>query len=309
MKSPVVRKILTSKETARLLGVSEASVKRWADGGLLPVQTTVGGHRRFRPEDVAAFRRTHSRRVRAGFDGKIMVAQGRKQEAEARRERASAITDEEQTAKLFDTLVGGHSDEASAILVNLYLHGHTMASIADSALCPAMRFAGDLWHDGKLTVAEEHIATRTALKALSTLRKAMDIKEANGLAAICCSVEEDFHEMPVHVSASLLEAEGWEAFILGTSTPFSALAEAVTRFAPHMVCVASTILGPLDRAAREYKGFRDAAKEVGAVVALGGAGFAGEILRRRFPAELHADSFGQLESFAIALAGEHERSE
>src|SRR5918993_1644609 len=50
-------KRLTSKETARLLGVSEASIKRWADGGLLPSEKTAGGHRPFRPEDVATFRR------------------------------------------------------------------------------------------------------------------------------------------------------------------------------------------------------------------------------------------------------------
>src|SRR5215207_10536644 len=48
---------LTSKEAARVLGVSEASVKRWADSGLLPMEKTAGGHRRFRPEDVAAARR------------------------------------------------------------------------------------------------------------------------------------------------------------------------------------------------------------------------------------------------------------
>ncbi|MBV9958343.1 MAG: helix-turn-helix domain-containing protein, partial [Acidobacteria bacterium] len=46
-------KDLTSSEAARLLGVSEASVKRWADSGLLPALKTAGGHRRFRPEDVA----------------------------------------------------------------------------------------------------------------------------------------------------------------------------------------------------------------------------------------------------------------
>ncbi|HYP52226.1 MAG TPA: helix-turn-helix domain-containing protein [Pyrinomonadaceae bacterium] len=52
---------LTSRETARLLGVSEASVKRWADSGLLPTEKTAGGHRRFRPEDVARFRRENAR--------------------------------------------------------------------------------------------------------------------------------------------------------------------------------------------------------------------------------------------------------
>jgi excisionase family DNA binding protein len=48
---------LTSEEAARVLGVSEASVKRWAERGLLPTEKTAGGHRRFRPEDVAVVRR------------------------------------------------------------------------------------------------------------------------------------------------------------------------------------------------------------------------------------------------------------
>ncbi len=48
------RLLLTTTEAAKLLGVGTSSVKRWADEGRLPVVRTPGGHRRFRPEDVAA---------------------------------------------------------------------------------------------------------------------------------------------------------------------------------------------------------------------------------------------------------------
>lgn len=37
------------------LGVSEATVKRWCDSGLLEVVRTVGGHRKISAESVAAF--------------------------------------------------------------------------------------------------------------------------------------------------------------------------------------------------------------------------------------------------------------
>src|ERR1051325_8674833 len=57
MNRAITGRRLTSKEAARVLGVSEASVKRWADSGLLPMEKTAGGHRRFRPEDVAVVRR------------------------------------------------------------------------------------------------------------------------------------------------------------------------------------------------------------------------------------------------------------
>lgn len=45
---------LTTAEAAALLDVSVATLKRWAQSGLLPSERTEGGHRRFRLEDVKA---------------------------------------------------------------------------------------------------------------------------------------------------------------------------------------------------------------------------------------------------------------
>ena len=305
MKDFVGRKTLTSKQAARLLGVSEASVKRWAEDGLLPAEKTAGGHRRFRPEDVAAFRRTKFGRG----DGHLPQAEGAAASASQNEHARYAPKSGELRAAMFESLVAGHAEEASALLVNLHLHGHTVASIADGTLCPALQKIGDLWHAGELSIAQEHVATRTALEALQTLRGAIGSSESGEPTAICCSVEDDFHELPVHVAALVLEAGGWDTVTLGTSTPFYALAEAVLRFGPRLVCVASTVMGDLDRAAREYGGFREAAARVGASVVLGGAGFAGEVLRQRFPAKLHADDFGQLEAFAPIVAGANRRDD
>ncbi len=288
---------------ARLLGVSEASVKRWADSGLLAAEKTAGGHRRFRPEAVAAFRR-ESRSTETGRAAPPVAANELARDLnESRRGDAGVDAPWE---KLFASLIEGRSEEASAMLASLCLHGQSIASVADSTLCPAMRQVGDLWRAGELSVAEEHIATRTALDALRSLRGVSATREPTNLTALCCTVEEDYHELPIHLTALVLEAEGWDAISLGTSTPFYALAEAVARFRPRLVCVTSTVLTSLDRAAREYVAFRAAAAGVGAAVVLGGAGFAGETLQRRFPAELHAASFGELQSFISSLADEDE---
>lgn len=290
---------LSSREAARLLGVSEASVKRWADGGLLPAEKTAGGHRRFRPEDIAAFRR-----ARLGAESPRRAASaGGMAGAEGEAAQTDGASGEVTSEVVFDSLVAGRAEEASALLVGQYLRGRTVAALADTLVCPAMRRVGDLWHEGGLTVAQEHVATRAALQALGALRAAAWPGESNGLAALCCGVESDYHELPVLVAALLLEAGGWEVVTLGASTPFYALAEAVGRFGPRLVCVTSTVLNDLERASREYVGFREAAARAGASVVLGGAGFDGETLRRRFPAELHAENFGQLEAFAAALAG------
>jgi excisionase family DNA binding protein len=304
MRNIVGRINLTSKEAARLLGVSEASVKRWADGGLLPSAKTAGGHRRFRPEDVATFRRAQLGREGVGRGARpaallaARAADDGTQDATGYNPPDAAAA----AAPLFVSLVAGDSEAASALVVKLNLQGLSVGSIADAALCPALRRIGDLWHAGQLSVAQEHVATRAALEALAALRASMEVAAPRGLTAISCSVEEDFHELPIHVATALLEALGWDVVVLGASTPFYALAEAVGRFRPRLVSVAATVLGNPDRAAREYAEFCAAAGRCGAAVALGGAGFAGESLRRRFPADLHADNFVQLETLAAALA-------
>ncbi len=277
MESTGGRIHLTSKQAARLLGASEASVKRWADGGLLPTLKTAGGHRRFRPEDVVAFRRGRAGGVAAG-----------------------AADDGPLADSMFETLLGGRGEEAGAVLVELQREGHTVGGIADAVICPALRRVGDLWHAGEISVAEEHVATRAAHSAIQILRDALGLK-VGGRAAVCTSVEDDFHELPVSLSALALEGLGWSVVNLGTSTPFYALAEAVERFRPRLVCVDAAVFNHPDRAAREFGEFGAAAGRAGASVVLGGAGFGAAGVRGRFPADLYADTFSQLEEHAALL--------
>ena len=48
------RRYLTPGEVARSLHVSPKTINRWANAGRIPCIVTLGGHRRFRPEDVDA---------------------------------------------------------------------------------------------------------------------------------------------------------------------------------------------------------------------------------------------------------------
>jgi MerR family transcriptional regulator, light-induced transcriptional regulator len=292
-------KKLTSKEAARMLGVSEASVKRWANSGLLPMEKTAGGHRRFRPEDIAVIRRQGLSKEEPGplkKSSAARLAAQPPQVSEFAPGREAALVEE-----TFRSLVDGGDEELSSLFVNLHLHGQTVAGIADRFLCPAMRRVGDLWQSGELSVAQEHVATRTATRALRSLEAATGVTEEKGMLALCCSVEEDFHGLPVRIAALTLEACGLEVLDMGMSTPFSALTESLERFRPRLVCVSSTILVSLDRSAREYAEFHKAVRRRRTQVVLGGAGFDDAGVRRRLPADLHAESFRQLEEFIAIL--------
>ena len=50
--------LVTTAQAASFLGVSEASVIRWANGGDLPHVRTGAGHRRFRLGDLDQFLKT-----------------------------------------------------------------------------------------------------------------------------------------------------------------------------------------------------------------------------------------------------------
>lgn len=52
--SPDDTQLLTSGEVARMFGVDPKTVARWADAGKLEALRTLGGHRRYRHDDVQA---------------------------------------------------------------------------------------------------------------------------------------------------------------------------------------------------------------------------------------------------------------
>src|ERR671912_587130 len=94
---------LTTKAVAKLLRVSEATVKRWADNGLLQSDKTVGGHRRFSLNAVAHLRRELG--IGPGADT-------RSRQAAQKRGTINLPA----TAQFADTLLRGDEKEAGAAL-------------------------------------------------------------------------------------------------------------------------------------------------------------------------------------------------
>lgn len=281
---------LTTKEVARLLSVSEATVKRWSDDGRLRSDKTVGGHRRFSIEAIAQLRRE----------------QGIGQQSQPPLRRAAGSKPHKRhvpsSASFSEVLLRGDEREASAVLVDAYLHSLALASVFDRTITEAMHRVGDLWFEGTITVADEHLATRVMLSALQKLRSIAVPAEPTGLKAICCGIEGDLHELPIHMTGLILETEGWEAKNLGPNTPLFALREMVARQRPQLVCVSARGIADLDRATTEYAQLRRVTGKLAAAVVTGGEGFRDRTLRERFPSEFYAEDFTGFSKFVRALA-------
>jgi excisionase family DNA binding protein len=284
-------KCLTTKEVARLCRVSDATVKRWQDAGLLRSERTNGGHRRFRPEEVARFQREQGLGLKVcnGDESAISAATRRR------------INTDQTECSLFPSLVAGCEEEAATVLVGAHLRGAALTEIFDNLVCPAMRRIGELWYKGELTITQEHIATRVACNAVFKLRNVLPVAEMNGALAMCCAIEGDFHELPTHLAQTVFENEGWEVLNFGASTPLYSLAEEVTQRSPEVICISATMISDVERLSRDYTILTEQIGKLKIPIILGGRAFADEPIRRRFPADLYARSFEEAAAFTRSL--------
>ncbi|HEU4767606.1 MAG TPA: B12-binding domain-containing protein [Pyrinomonadaceae bacterium] len=285
---------LTTKGVAKLLRVSEATVKRWTDSGLLQSDKTAGGHRRFRLTAVASLRRELG--IGPGPDTPSRPAS---------QEPANVILPAPE--EFANTLLRADEKEAGAVLVQAYLSGAALTALFDETITPAMHHVGELWFKGSITVADEHLATRIVFSALQTLTAATMPVQPTGLKAICCGIEGDLHELPVQLARIILESEGWEVQSLGPNTPLFALTEMVARQRPQLVGISARSISDPVRATAEYRQLRKVTGKLGASVAIGGEGFRDPEFRERFPSEFYADNFAGFAKFTRALIKERLR--
>ena len=278
---------LTTKEVARLLSVSEATIKRWADDGLIQSDKTVGGHRRFGLAGIARFQRER------GAAPQGTAAQGARKPASKKKI---------STSLLFQHLIAGREDETGALLINAYLHGTSLASLFDRVITPAMHQIGDLWYRGELTIADEHLATQTAIAAVQRLRGVIHLAAPSELKALICGAEGDLHELAIHLAQVLLESDGWDVINLGPNTPFFPLAEALTKHRPRLLCISAKLMTDRDRLTRDYAQVHKTASKLGSAIVLGGDAFADSLLNQRFPSEFYAKNFELLLRFTRSLA-------
>jgi len=280
---------LTTREVARLCRVSDATVKRWEDGGLLKSERTSGGHRRFRADEIARFQRRQGLGLKRSHGDTSIVT--------ARRRDIKLFSG----STIFHSLLSGCEDEAANLLIGEYLRGKPLAKIFDDFICPAMRQIGELWSNGELTVTEEHLATRTACNAIHKLRNVLPVPEASGALAMCCAIEGDFHELPTFLVQIVLENEGWEVMNFGANTPLYCLAEEILQCQPETVCIAATIIGDIERFSRDFKEFTGQTEKLGIQAILGGRAFLDNQIRRRFSTAQVVESFAELAELARDL--------
>lgn len=282
-----ISKSLTTKEVARLCRVSDATVKRWEDAGIIKSERTNGGHRRFRAEEVARFQREQGLGLKRTLGDESVFALNNR----------GAETKNYNDYTIYDALLAGSESVTSDMLISAHLNGKPLTLIFDEMICPALRKIGERWFAGEISVAQEHLATRTVLNAIYKLRNTLPVPEPTGTLAICCALENEYHELPTHLAQITIENEGWDVFNFGANTPIYCLTEEMSKHQPDIICISSTIINDIERLSRDFTAFREAAFKQKVSIILGGKIFDADCMRKRFPADLYAQAFAEVAEY------------
>ena len=114
---------------------------------------------------------------------------------------------------------------------------------AEQVVVPFVRDIGEMWHEGKIRIVQEHLATATIRQVMSNLL-AFTVAPASAPIFVAATTSGQHHEIGALLAAAIAAGEGWKAVYLGADLPGEEIAAAAERLRARAVGV--SILFPAD---------------------------------------------------------------
>ncbi|MEM6731977.1 MAG: B12-binding domain-containing protein, partial [Myxococcota bacterium] len=216
-----MKELLSPKQVATSIGVSESSLKRWCDQGVIATERTPGGHRRIRIGEAIRFLREQQHPlVRPEVLGlPVGAGQGPRSMSKA-------------GDALLESLTRGDAEQSRRIVIDLFLSGSSVLRICEELITPAMHAMGDGWECGRVEVYQEHRACEVLNRILYDLRTVLPPAPEGAPVAIGGTPPGDNYRLATLMVELVLVDEGWHAVSLGSSLPFATMAAAAQHHDP-----------------------------------------------------------------------------
>lgn len=293
----MAKQLYTPHQVSRALGVSESTLKRWCDKGVLATIRTAGGHRRVAFDEVVRFLRDSGQDV---VEPEVLglpaaVGHGATVLNRARREFLEALT-------------SGNSAVATRIILDLYITRHPVWQIGDEVVGPALSDVGLAWQCGNLSAFQERWGCEIVQRCLYVLDAAVPEPPADAPRAVGGTLEGDHYRLATTLCEAVLREAGWQAQSFGTSLPQPSLIDAVRKIRPRLCWLSVSHVADADRFVAELNELFDAAKAGGTALVVGGRGFSEE-LRRRCRYTTYCERLKDLHAFAESISKLQPRSD
>ncbi len=227
-----MRQTIAPKDLAAAIGVSESSVKRWADEGRIDVSRTVGGHRRIAVADAIRFiRETGACVTRPELLGL----------SELEHLPSDLRTNQNPEETLYQALEKGDGPVVRGILQSLFVNGTSVAAICDGPFAGAMRRIGTMWMHAEWGIFIEHRATDIAIQAMNQLRTLIGSPQPTSPVVLGGAPEGDLYVLPSLMVAATLASIGFKDINLGARTPVSVLQSGARQYDARLVWMSFSV--------------------------------------------------------------------
>ncbi|MDP3277045.1 MAG: helix-turn-helix domain-containing protein [Deltaproteobacteria bacterium] len=216
--------IITTRQVADLLAVSEATVKRWADSGTIRCFRTPGGHRKFRMADIAEFLKAYSYESTGPTHTETPApASGPRMSdgAPASRAEPSFVSTglSEASLRFRNLALQGDAEGLISLIAQQRLRGFALPSIFDDIAAPALEDIGRMWTSAAISVAQEHLASQTVIEALARIKPLIERPAANRGSALLAAPGLEQHDIALRMATLVLCGMGFQPIMLGPTSP------------------------------------------------------------------------------------------
>ncbi|HEY0981151.1 MULTISPECIES: B12-binding domain-containing protein [unclassified Schlesneria] len=282
--------LLSPKQVARAIGLSESSIKRYCDQGAIHFVRTLGGHRKLPLSDVLRFVKEREH---------VIVVPGalglptRSQRSEIGLERGVRI--------LVDALIKGNEESVWQVVYDLYLARHSISTICDRLMIPAFREIRERWASSSIEVYQERRSCEFLQRVLFNLRSTLKAPDKEW-DACGGTLEDDTNSLPNAMAELVLRDCLWNATSLGTSIPFDSMVNALSDMKPRLFWLTATRISDIDRFVKQVESLSQIAEANGVAFLVGGRAVDEDLRRRLAGLSCQVcESLQQLENLARSM--------
>ena len=203
--------------------------------------------------------------------------------------------------ELLAGLLADGDDELAAWTLRHAFAESSRVAVYDGLLSEAMRLVGERWESGQWTVAEEHLASRTLLRALERVRPEPGPDGRVGPLAVLAGVAGEHHMIGLVCLEQALTEDGWTVVNMGADLPAGDLGSFVRRNEVELVALSAMSPDRVGTLAESVDAVRAAAADRHLPVLVGG-----QITRQPgLGTTVGADGVAHSLAEAVSLAAAH----
>jgi MerR family transcriptional regulator, light-induced transcriptional regulator len=145
-------------------------------------------------------------------------------------------------------LIAGDANMAELIGLDAISEGLGVGDLYDEVIGPALAEVGHQWETGRMTIADEHLATGIAYDVMKLLgRTATKYPRRSRERVLLAAVGTENHVTGLRMIGDLAEGAGFDVRYLGAAVPVETLKPVVAKHTPEIVGLSVTMSGSAAR--------------------------------------------------------------